>query len=82
MFYAYVLRSVCSGRLYIGSSHDVSERLRRHNENKEKATRKRGPWVVIKTQGFATRAEAVGLEMQLKKWKNKIRILEWIRRNE
>ena len=62
----------------MGSSQDVSERLDRHNKNKERATRNRGPWEILIAKEFATRSDAVRFEMKLKKWKNKIRILQWI----
>ena len=78
MFYTYVLQSFSSGRLYIGSTQNISERLDRHNNNKEIATRNRGPWKVLAKQNFETRSEAVRLEMKLKKWKNKTRILQWV----
>ena len=81
MFYTYVLESLISGRFYIGSTQDVSERLNRHNGNKEKSTRNRGPWKLLHQKSFATRSEAVRLELQLKKWKNKTRIIQWIRRD-
>ena len=81
MFYTYVLESLISGRFYIGSTQDVSERLNRHNGNKEKATCNRGPWQLLHQKSFTTRSEAVRLELQLKKWKNKTRIIQWIRRD-
>jgi len=39
MFYVYVLGSSKTGRRYVGSCEDLSDRLRRHNAGHSKATR-------------------------------------------
>jgi putative endonuclease len=62
VFFVYVLRSCATGRLYVGSTQDVQDRLRRHNEGRSKATRHGVPWVLLHTEAFATRAEAVRRE--------------------
>jgi len=62
VFFVYVLRSGVTGRLYVGSTQDVQDRLRRHNEGRSKATRHGAPWVLLHTEAFATRAEAVRRE--------------------
>ena len=58
MFYCYVLRSRKTGRRYVGSCEDLNERIRRHNAGDSKATKHGVPWVLVHSEGFATRAEA------------------------
>jgi putative endonuclease len=66
MFHVYVLRSERTGRRYIGSAENIEVRLQRHNSGHSKATRHGMPWVVIHTESFLTRAEAVQKELYYK----------------
>ncbi len=66
MFYVYVLRSSKTGRRYVGSCEDVAERLNRHNAGHSKSTRHGVPWVLLHTESFATRAEAMKREQYFK----------------
>jgi putative endonuclease len=66
MFYVYVLRSSKPGRRYVGSCQDVEARLRRHNAGHSKATRHGIPWVLIRTETFASRAAAAQKERYYK----------------
>ncbi len=59
MYYVYVLRSKKTGRRYVGSSADLSDRLRRHNAGESKATKHGVPWILIHKEEFETRSEAV-----------------------
>ncbi|MBD3225303.1 MAG: hypothetical protein GF313_11270 [Caldithrix sp.] len=64
--------------LYIGQTHNLSDRLNRHNQNRNKYTAGKGPWKLLYYQSFATRREAIGLEAYLKGFKNKTYLLQWI----
>jgi len=66
MFYVYVLRSQLTGRLYTGSTADLEDRLRRHNEGRSPATRHGVPWALVHSESFATRSQAVRRERYLK----------------
>ena len=59
MFYVYVLRSQKTGRRYVGSCEDRDERLRRHNAGETRATRYGVTWIMIYSEPFATRLEAI-----------------------
>ncbi|MFL6536775.1 MAG: GIY-YIG nuclease family protein [Chthoniobacterales bacterium] len=63
MFYVCVLRSEKTGRRYVGSCEDVEQRLKRHNAAHSKATRHGIPWLIIHTEAFATRGEAMRREL-------------------
>ena len=45
--------------------------MKRHQEGRSKATKGRGPWTLVGTKGFDTRAEAMAFERKLKAAKNK-----------
>ncbi len=81
-FVTYVLVSLSSGRLYIGQTNNLEQRLKRHNRNLNKATKNRGPWKVIFTASCSSRAEAVALENKLKAFKNPAKVKQWIRRQQ
>ena len=63
MFYVYVLKSERTGRRYVGSCRDLVDRLNRHNTGQSKATKYGVPWILIHSEGFQTRAEAVQREI-------------------
>jgi putative endonuclease len=66
MFYLYVLRSTKTGRRYDGSCEHVEERLARHNRGESKATRHGAPWILVHTESFNSRAEAVRMDIYYK----------------
>ena len=66
MFYCYVLRSRKTGRRYVGSCEDLNERIRCHNAGDSKATKHGVPWVLVHSEGFASRAEATRRERYYK----------------
>jgi putative endonuclease len=65
MFHVYVLRNP-DGRLYIGSTSELDARVRQHQAGEAGWTRMHGPWELVHTEAFATLAEAVRRERQLK----------------
>jgi putative endonuclease len=66
MFFVYILRSESTGHLYTGFTEDVTQRLGQHNEGLTKSTKNRGPWKLVHSEEFATRAEAMRREKFLK----------------
>lgn len=65
-FTAYILQNA-AGECYIGSTSCLDARLRRHNAGGSTATRGRGPFHVVYSQTFPTRAEAMQCE---RRWKS------------
>ena len=82
MYYTYILISESTGKLYIGQTNNVQARVLRHNNSKNISTKNRGPWKLLFSKEFVTRAEAMKFEKHLKSLKNKQYILEKIQRNE
>ncbi|MCF8234236.1 MAG: GIY-YIG nuclease family protein [Bacteroidales bacterium] len=66
MYYTYIIFSESTDSYYVGSTQDVEERLKRHNCNHSKSTKYKGPWVLVKSFEFKTRAEAMRLEKGIK----------------
>jgi putative endonuclease len=66
MFYAYVLRSLQTGRLYKGSCGDLGIRLQKHNAGRVRSTKPYGPWELLHSEPFDTRSEAFRREQHWK----------------
>ncbi|PYL08842.1 MAG: endonuclease [Verrucomicrobia bacterium] len=66
MFKCYVLRSQKTGRHYVGSCENLTERIRRHSAGESKATKHGVPWVLVHSEIFATRSEAAKRERYYK----------------
>ncbi len=68
MWFVYVLRCADES-LYIGESHDVPSRLARHNAGIGAVhPARRRPVRLVYTEAYATRAECLKRERQLKRW--------------
>ena len=72
--YLYILKSKINERFYIGTTADLDDRIRRHNEGRSKSTKYGRPWELVYVEEFGSRSEATAREKQLKKWKNRDRI--------
>ncbi len=77
-FFVYILQNE-SGAFYIGQTNNLLDRLRRHNENRGKATRTKGPWSVVYQEIFLTRTEAVKREREIKARKSREYIYRLVR---
>ena len=67
--FVYVLGSVClkDRRTYVGWSNDVSKRLISHNTGTGARSTKGRTWVVLYTERFDSRKDAMSREWYLKK---------------
>ena len=61
-YFAYVLRSLTTGRLYKGHCSNPVQRLGQHNSGVTKSTKNRGPWELVYQEELDTRAQAVARE--------------------
>lgn len=66
MYYAYVLFSKKDGKLYIGSSPDLKNRISKHNKGYVAATKFRRPLKLIYYEAYLTSADAKRREVFLK----------------
>ncbi len=69
MYFVYILRSLKDKKYYIGQTDNVELRIMKHNKEQVISTRKRAPFVLIKSENFDTRGEARKRENYLKKLK-------------
>ena len=64
--YTYVLKSSVDGRLYVGWTGDLEERLKKHNCGQVIATKLRRPLKLIYYEACLSREKAIQREKQLK----------------
>ena len=81
MYHTYIIQSEKTNQIYIGQTNNLEDRLLRHNSNRNKWTKNKGPWVFIFHKEFETRSEAIILERKLKAFKKRERVLAWIQNN-
>jgi putative endonuclease len=67
-YFLYVLRSVPSGKYYIGIAADVQARLNEHNTKTRRWTSAYKPWEVLTVEEWPDRAEAARRERFLKSY--------------
>jgi len=67
MHYVYIIRSIqVPSERYIGVTHDVEQRLAKHNSGGSPHTAKFIPWNLETTVGFSDKAKAHAFERYLK----------------
>ena len=76
MFSVYVLYSEAFGKIYIGYTSDIEQRLRSHNELATRGwTIKFRPWKLVHTEILESKRDALRREKELKSARGR----EWIR---
>jgi len=70
-YWVYILQSDSTGRYYVGQTHNLADRLVRHNSGRTAATRGRGPWWLIYREEQPTRQQAVACEREIKAHKSR-----------
>jgi putative endonuclease len=69
MYYVYILKSEKDSKYYIGFTENVEERLKFHNAGLQRSTRARIPFVLVHTESFENKSEALKREKQIKSYK-------------
>ena len=77
-YYTYILYSEYLDLYYIGSSKNPNARLQKHLAKHKGFTSIAKDWIICYVEKFETRSEAYRREIQLKSWKNKLRIKQLI----
>jgi len=74
MYSIYILLSKKDGKLYVGCTSDLNERVVRHNNGHVNATRNRRPLELIYTEEYIDKSEAFSRERFFKSlWSGKIK---------
>ncbi|MFZ1682523.1 MAG: GIY-YIG nuclease family protein [Candidatus Zixiibacteriota bacterium] len=81
-YFVYILQSSCSGKFYVGSTADLTDRIQRHNKGRSPATLAGRPWQLVYTEEFSLRTEAVRRELTLKGWKSHDRLAKLIAKGQ
>lgn len=67
MYYVYILKSLKTGKLYIGHTDNIARRLDEHNTSRGGTyTRQNGPWKLIYSENHPDRSSAANRERYLK----------------
>ena len=65
----YILQSQKDFGYYIGSSPDIPARLDYHNAGLQRSTKRRIPFIVVYSEEYQTKTEALAREKQIKSYK-------------
>ena len=75
MSYFYILFSETLDKFYIGhTTEQLEERLRKHLSNHSGYTSKTKDWMIVYFEEYQSKSMAYRRELEVKKWKSKIRI--------
>ena len=66
MFYVYVIKSLKDGKVYVGHTNDLKERIGQHNSGQVKSTRSRKLFKLIYYEASNVLEDAVRREKSLK----------------
>jgi putative endonuclease len=75
MHYLYIIYSQKLDQYYSGQSHDVDQRVKKHNAGKSRATHRGVPWELKRVFEFPTKRQAIQAENWIKKMKSR-RVIE------
>src|SRR5437660_4158677 len=65
LWFVYAIQN-CAGRIYIGQSGNLRERLKAHNAGLVRSTKNGGFWIVIALEECMSQAAARWIEFQIK----------------
>ena len=71
MPYVYILKSITTGRFYMGCTNDTKRRLSEHNSGKSASTKAYRPWELAYREYYASLAQARRRERYLKNKKSR-----------
>ena len=69
MIFVYAISSLSDNYIYVGMTQDIGERIKRHNDGRERTTRFYKPFELIYSEVCETRMKA---RIQEKYWKSGI----------
>jgi putative endonuclease len=66
MFFTYILHSEKDNKYYYGSTSDLESRIKAHNKGKVRSTKSRRPLMLVYSESFSTKKEAIQRELFFK----------------
>jgi len=70
-YFVYILQSEKDKSYYVGSTQDLTERLKRHNQGRSQYTKAKRPWRLVYFEEHTDRSSAMKRESQIKRRKDK-----------
>ena len=70
-FSVYILESLKDGSYYVGSTNNLEDRLKRHNEGRVAYTKPKRPWKLVYSEEHPDRSSAAKIEYEIKKHKSR-----------
>jgi putative endonuclease len=75
MAYTYIIYSVHLDKYYVGStSEGLDSRLRKHLSSHKGYTSHANDWVLVYSEEYSTKKDAVQRELEIKSWKSRMMI--------
>jgi len=78
-YFVYIIYSQESDNYYIGYTNNLIDRIKRHNQNRNKFTKGKGPWELVISHSVNSKSEAYRLELKLKSFKNSGFAIDYLR---
>lgn len=78
MYYTYILYSLSNDRYYIGQTKDLSQRFHFHRLGSTRETAGVQDWQLVFLETKSTRAEAMALELKIKRAKSRKSLQRYI----
>jgi putative endonuclease len=78
-FYIYIIFSNKTNKYYTGYCENIASRLKKHNSKSTISTKSGIPWILVYSEVFETKTEAIIRENQIKRMKSRKYIEELIR---
>ncbi len=78
-YFVYIIYSAKNKLHYIGHTSNLNDRLTRHNNNRSKFTKNKGPWNLVASFRCDSKSEAYQIELKLKAMKNPIKAIEYLK---
>ncbi|HTF05557.1 MAG TPA: GIY-YIG nuclease family protein [Bacteroidia bacterium] len=76
-FYVYILYSKSKDKYYTGQTQNLSERLTFHESGMSPYTSSAQDWMLVYSEEFSTRSEAIKRENEIKRKKSR-KYIEWM----
>ena len=75
----YIIQSEKDGSYYVGSTGNLEDRIKRHNQGRSLYTKAKRPWQLVYHEKHPDRSSAVKRENEIKGKKRKSYIQEMVR---
>jgi len=69
-YFTYILKSLKTGKYYIGSTNNLESRLKRHNSGKVISTKNSRPWIRAYFEESSTLRDSRAREAEIKRYKS------------